>query len=102
MLRFYYVDFKLVIVQSGQCTFQSLFPNFPVCFGWYFLVSWVGSFGGIVKFGFWSSGYSFFARDWNLYIIHSSHVVGAIVWSFIELDAAWHECVLIALAVVVG
>ena len=91
MLRFYYVDFKLVIVKSGQYTFQSLFPNFSVCFGWYFLVGWVGSFSGIFKFGFCSSGYIFFARDWNLYIIHSSHVVGAIVWSFMELDAAWHE-----------
>ena len=47
MFRFYYVDFKLVIVKSGQCTFQSLFPNFSVCFGWYFLVRWVGYFGGI-------------------------------------------------------
>ena len=49
MLRFYYVDFKLVIVKSGQCTFQSLFPNFSVCFGWYFLVRWVGYFDGIFK-----------------------------------------------------
>ena len=92
MLRFYCVDFKLVIVKSGQYTFQSLFPNFSVCFGWYFF--WLGGLDllvGFSKFGFCSSGYIFFARDWNLYIIHSSHVVGAIVWSFMELDAAWHE-----------
>ena len=57
MLMFYYVDFKLVIVKSGQCTFQSLFPNFPVCFGWYFLVRWVGYFGGIFNFGFCFGGY---------------------------------------------
>ena len=55
---------------------------------------------GLSIFGFCSGGFIFFARDWNLYIINSSHVVGAIVWSFMELDAAWHEWCLIALAVV--
>ena len=43
---------------------------------------------------------SFFARDWNLHIINS-HVVGAIGWSFMKLDAAWHEWVLVALPVMI-
>ena len=45
-------------------------------------------------------GYILFARDWNLYII-DGHVVGAIGWSFMKLDAAWHVWVLVALAVVI-
>ena len=50
MLGFYFVDLELVIVKSGQCTFQCPFPNFSMCFGWWFLVRWVGSFGGFVNF----------------------------------------------------
>ena len=40
------------------------------------------------------------ARDWNLHVINS-HVAGAIGWSFMRLDAAWHEWILVALAVVI-
>ena len=45
-------------------------------------------------------GYILFARGWNLHPI-DSHVAGAIGWSFMRLDAAWHEWVLVALAVVI-
>ena len=45
-------------------------------------------------------GYIFLARDWNLHVINS-HVSGAIGWSFMRLDAAWHEWILVALAVVI-
>ena len=65
-----------------------------------FLVRWVGFFGGFFKvFGFlwWLH---FLARDWNLHVINS-HVAGAIGWSFMRLDAAWHEWILVALAVVI-
>ena len=43
---------------------------------------------------------TFLARDWNLHVINS-HVAGAIGWSFMRLDAAWHEWILVALAVVI-
>ena len=68
-------------------------------FGWYiWLVGWflVGSSKSLRFFG----GYIFLARDWNLHVI-ISHVAGAIGWSFMRLDAAWHEWILVALAVVV-
>ena len=38
--------------------------------------------------------------DWNLHPI-DSHVAGAIGWSFMRLDVAWHEWILVALAVVI-
>ena len=101
MLRFCLVDLQLVMVWSGQCTFQSPFPNYySVCVGWYFLVRWVGFLVGSSKLWVYFGGYILFARDWNLHII-DSHVVSAIDWSFMELDAAWHEWVLVALAVVI-
>ena len=64
------------------------------------MVRWVGFLVGFSN----SLGFlwllHFFARDWNLHII-DSHVVGAIGWSFMKLDAAWHEWILVALAVMI-
>ena len=52
------------------------------------------------NYGFCFGGYILFARDWNLHIIDSL-VVGAIDWSFMQLDAAWHEWFSVALAVMI-
>ena len=55
--------------------------------------------GSSKSLGFFG-GYIFLARDWNLHVIYS-HVAGAIGWSFMRLDAAWREWILVALAVVI-
>ena len=64
------------------------------------MVRWVGFFGGFFKFMGVHWWLHFFARDWNLHII-DSHVVGAIGWSFMGLDAAWHQWILVALPVMI-
>ena len=66
------------MVWSCQCTFQSPSPISQCGFGWYFLVRWVGSFGGVFIIMGFVLVVTFFARDWNLHII-VSNVVGAIV-----------------------
>ena len=62
------------------------------------MVRWVGFSGGFFKLMGFPWWLHFFARDWNLHII-VSQVVGAIGWSFMGLDAAWHEWFLVALPV---
>ena len=58
-------------------------------------------FGGIFRIhGVFFGGYILFARDWNLHLLDSL-IAGAIGWSFKKLDAAWHEWVLMALAVLI-
>ena len=63
------------------------------------MVRWVG-FWWVLQNLWVSLVATFLARDWNLHIINS-HVAGAIGWSFMRLDAAWHEWILVALAVVI-
>ena len=76
-----------------------LFQIFQCGLGGFF--DWVGCiFGGIFKLWVFFGGYILFARDWNLHIIDSL-VVGALDWSFIKLDAAWHEWISIALTVMI-
>ena len=65
-----------------------------------FLVRWVDFLVGSSKSLGFFGGYIFLARDWNLHVINS-HVAGAIGWSFMKLDAVWHEWILAALAVVI-
>ena len=56
-----------------------------------FLIKWAGEFWWDFQYsGFCFGTYILFARDWNLHIIDSL-VVGAIDWSFMELDAVWLE-----------
>ena len=83
-----------------QCTFQSPFSKLISVVWVVFLVWWVGFLGGFFQNLWVSLVATFLARDWNLHVINS-HVTGAIGWSFMRWDAAWHEWVLVAIAVVI-
>ena len=77
-----------------------LFQIYQCALGGIFWLSGQDVLVGFSELWVFLGGYILFARDWNLHIIDSL-VVGAIDWSFMELDAAWHEWFSVALAVVI-